>query len=809
MRQLQLGLLTAFALTSCRVDIPEGAECRDDFDCPDGQRCLGQKCARSDGGSVGGGPGGGAVAGGSAGGVAGGAVAGGSAGGNGGGAGGGTGTGEALTTLGCYDGIDNDNDTLVDCADSDCDLRTCRVSLGVCDPAESCAMSECPPDAKAPQTMPCRPVAGPCDAEERCDGQSAACPSDVLLRGTECRAPVGMCDVAEQCSGQSAQCPSDLFAPVTQSCRVANGLCDAEDFCPGDAGTCGVDRVQMSGAPCRLSAGVCDVDETCDGVSTSCGPDVFVDAGSVCRTLDGGCDLAETCTGVSAECPADGVKGRGVSCRGAVGACDLEESCDGTSRLCPADGFLDGGTVCSPSRGGCDVAEICSGASSACPSDRVSAAGTICRSAAPGCDAAEVCDGGSDFCPDDVSACIGNQYCQNNSCVLRQPLGAACTTNDQCDSRFCASNGLCCSTACNRGCEACSANGMSCGGRNGFVCRPAAHSCDLPEVCGNAPGDCPANAPQPATQTCRPAISGASCDVAETCPGDGGVCPTDAYASSTTQCRGPNGTCDVAEFCTGGSPSCPADRFRDAGFTCNAAVNDCDVTETCSGANAACPVDAVQAQGSMCGVPSCTGSTLTPRVCQSSMPPPVCGVGSATSCGDYLCNAIGTACRTSCTVNTDCVPTSYCELSACVRKLDDGAPCLSAAQCRGGVCGPLYQDQDRDGFGRSTTVADRCSSGNGVVGYATVGDDCCDTDKDTYPAQTDYFAEPNACGSFDYNCNRREDPAQAVVYQCTAPISCRSGWVSSVPDCGRSASYRTCSGLLCPTSSSSPTQKCH
>jgi len=162
-------------------------------------------------------------------------------------------TGEARTANGCFDGIDNDTDMLTDCEDSDCEGRTCRQSLGVCDPVELCAAGVCPSDAKAPQTQSCRPSAGSCDLEERCDGLSAACPTDIFRQGTECRAAMGECDVAEVCTGVSATCPDDAFQPATRSCRAASGACDVEDFCSGDGGVC-PDLIAPVTSTCRALA---------------------------------------------------------------------------------------------------------------------------------------------------------------------------------------------------------------------------------------------------------------------------------------------------------------------------------------------------------------------------------------------------------------------------------------------------------------------------------------------------------------------------------------------------------------------------
>jgi len=47
---------------------------------------------------------------------------------------------------------------------------------------------------------------------------------------------------------------------------------------------------------------------------------------------------------------------------------------------------------------------------------------------------------------------------------------------------------------------------------------------------------------------------------------------------------------------------------------------------------------------------------------------------------------------------------------------------------------------------------------------ASAGVDCCDTDIDAFPGQTQFFASPTACGGFDYNCDDFTTLSDGVVY---------------------------------------------
>jgi len=85
----------------------------------------------------------------------------------------------------------------------------------------------------------CRPSAGSCDFDEKCNGNSALCPPDVMLpAGLVCRAAAGECDIAESCSGGNAACPVDAFVADGTAC--VTGTCTAGACLPpGTGGTAG------------------------------------------------------------------------------------------------------------------------------------------------------------------------------------------------------------------------------------------------------------------------------------------------------------------------------------------------------------------------------------------------------------------------------------------------------------------------------------------------------------------------------------------------------------------------------------------
>jgi hypothetical protein len=93
-------------------------------------------------------------------------------------------------------------------------------------------------------------------------------------------------------------------------------------------------------------------------------------------------------------------------------------------------------------------------------------------------------------------------------------------------------------------------------------------------------------------------------------------------------------------------------------------------------------------------------------------------------------------------------------LSAC--RLVDGASCSGDADCGSGHCLTFYTDADGDGYG-TAEAARFCSELNAPApaGYASYTGDCCDLDSGANPGfpATTFLEFPDACGSFDWNCN--------------------------------------------------------
>ena len=132
---------------------------------------------------------------------------------------------------------------------------------------------------------------------------------------------------------------------------------------------------------------------------------------------------------------------------------------------------------------------------------------------------------------------------------------------------------------------------------------------------------------------------------------------------------------------------------------------------------------------------------------------------------------------------TACIAPSACSLPSSstvpVCKLVDGSACQADGDCLSGHCLTFYVDADGDGYGGSDE-ANFCSELNGPppAGYAAYPGDCCDLDAGANPGfdSSQFLAMPDACGSFDWNCDGKETEQRS----CSTPVACGADCIVSV-----------------------------
>jgi hypothetical protein len=320
------------------------------------------------------------------------------------------------------------------------------------------------------------------------------------------------------------------------------------------------------------------------------------------------------------------------------------------------------------------------------------------------------------------------------------PNGAACSASATCASGQCV-DGLCCESACNGQCESCAESGspgkcgpvtgaprgtrVACAGQ-GSVCGAACNgtnrvSCTYPAAdkecaaascqggtayarslcdgkgacgaqtsvaCGAAgcagaicAGGCSAQNPCAASEYCNGGrcfaklANGAACTAPESCTSGkcvDGVCCTSAC----------NGTCEacVASKTGGADGSClpiAAGKNPDAECADNGA-SSCGTDGTCDGARACHRY----VGGTPCAAAACGNGSFTPaRTCNGTG---ACGAATPVSCGSYACFASG--CRTSCSVDADCLAPNACVGGSCGSKKGQGVACSSPGECASGSC---------------------------------------------------------------------------------------------------------------------------
>lgn len=112
----------------------------------------------------------------------------------------------------------------------------------------------------------------------------------------------------------------------------------------------------------------------------------------------------------------------------------------------------------------------------------------------------------------------------------------------------------------------------------------------------------------------------------------------------------------------------------------------------------------------------------------------------------------------TCEKGEECVSEVCTEFS----KIDDGSRTIKAC----GTTPPagyqectyttFYKDADGDGYGTASSSIKSCTT-EAPSGYVSNDDDCYDSNKNAKPGQTACFTTNRGDGSFDYNCNGKQD----------------------------------------------------
>ncbi len=505
----------------------------------------------------------------------------------------------------------------------------------------------------------------------------------------------------------------------------------------GDACTLG--SLCVSG---NCSDGVC-CDSACSGSCDVCAKSRGATADGTCTILPAGSIGApvcapQACTGKSAACQgctADGQCSSADYCaangscqpqKAQAAACDVAsgKDCYGSGcRVCATGTCSDGFCCDTPCGGACDACSTTFGASANGTCATVPVGLNTLQCAAPyACNGTDV-SCAAPHCGTDLD-CLSGYYCAFSggvgACLPQKGLAAACNPIQGgdciaancrvCESGFCAT-GVCCQTACDQPCAACSAAGGQCLAANkgspgapactGYVCDGTNLGC--PTTC-NVGTDC-ASGYACVNGTCVGAEALATACTADAECASGhcadGVCCNDVCDGQCAWCANPSnpGTCEPTPA------GQPPKGTRSACSGSGACAGQCD------GATLAACVYAGNA--TQCAPATCVNdSILTASTCDTAGG---CAAGALQDCGSFTCDPTAGACKTACTTKTDCRLGAVCDTTS-------GTGVCNAA---GATCPDAYSVKASDG----TT-----SSCNGYQCVAGACQQQCSTSADCAPS---------------------------------------------------------------------------
>lgn len=313
------------------------------------------------------------------------------------------------------------------------------------------------------------------------------------------------------------------------------------------------------------------------------------------------------------------------------------------------------------------------------------------------------------------------------------PNGDSCSAGAQCASGFCV-DGVCCNTACNGTCQACT-NALT-GQPDGSCANIATAGTEdtVPaDLCSSSGSGC--------------ATNGCACDAGGgNCLGTNGSSPClnnaeclDVCISGTCSApSGTNGPCDETADCTAGHTCSGGQCLLNDGQTCTAnseCLNTCiggvcgptaGTGGTCDpGDNADCTNNNCDGSG-VCGGngASCTANAECVNTCISNVCSNLSGTGGTCDAGD----------------NGDCL-NNNCDASGTCG--GDGAQCAADAECANGNC------ECAD----STCSSQLCSAVPCPCGFNAAGDGTCDGDLNTNVDDPEDCAGATGCATSDCSCN--------------------------------------------------------
>ncbi|MDY0000802.1 MAG: MopE-related protein [Polyangia bacterium] len=547
--------------------------------------------------------------------------------------------------------------------DSECGTNMCRDGY--------CCNNDCTGACRACNVPgyqgTCTYYAANTDPEDNCSICQACNGSGACANVTAGTDPLSECTTEAQsscglngnCNGSGA-CAfySSGTVCVTQTCvgstLYLNDTCNGSGVCTdGGMQACANNYMCLDGTNCRTSCtdnAHCVTGYYCNG--GSCAPKLpdgtACTSGTQCEhnyCVDGVC-CNNSCTGACRACNRSG----------SVGTCSYHPANTDPEDNCPVCQVCNGSGACANVANGLDpLSECTQQPQSSCKEDGQCNGSGACRYWVSGTQCIAVSCVGSTLYPADL--CNGSGTCSDSgttSCGAYQcnDAGTGCRTS-------CTSDLHCTSSYyCNAGtCSAKLSLGSVCTGGN----QCTSNNCVDGRCCNNA-----------CTETCK------ACNVS----GSLGTCTN---VPSNTD---PINECGHCRACNGAGACTMALNNTDPKGQCTQdPVATCDQDGMCNGSG----VCRLWASGTVCAAQTCVGSTLYPNdLCNGTGD---CSDGGSQACANNFLCANGTSCRTSCTLDSQCVSGYLCNTNVC---------CLDSATGSGASCGlpdtwPSYLWSDEPG----------------------------------------------------------------------------------------------------------------
>jgi hypothetical protein len=196
-----------------------------------------------------------------------------------------------------------------------------------------------------------------------------------------------------------------------------------------------------------------------------------------------------------------------------------------------------------------------------------------------------------------------------------------------------------------------------------------------------------------------------------------------------------------------------------------------------------------------CGANSeCASGFCVDSVCCNTACDGQCSIcnppGNLGYCTGQITGDNTTSAETCTGAHTCSIAIAVLNLPAC--RLKDLQVCKANLDCASLNCVTYYVDHDGDGYGETTKTIQFCEEQGAAppLGYVSQGGDCCDNDANAYPGETKYFVSPDACGSYDYNCDGLIQDAQFGTPATVPASECGTSVHGSCDSCSETITCR-------------------